>query len=119
MSIVHINPSELEKMLADNPSLQLVDVRTPEEFYALGHIPQAKLIPLYELPYAFRTLDPQYPVVVTCQHGMRSIDACYFLQAQGFEQVFNLQEGMSTWAGPLERDLTLYEQLLNSQDQGD
>jgi rhodanese-related sulfurtransferase len=90
-----------------------VDVRTPEEFEYLGHIPQAKLIPLYELPYAFRMLDPEKEIAITCQHGVRSLDACYFLQSQGFEKLYNLQEGMSTWTGEVVRDVTGMNRLVN------
>jgi rhodanese-related sulfurtransferase len=119
MAITDINAEELEQMLVAEPALQLVDVRTPEEFNYLGHIQQAKLIPLYELPFGFRTLSPAEKVVVTCQHGIRSIDACYFLQAQGFEQLYNFQEGMASWTGPVEKDLSMVEQLMNPGTQGE
>lgn len=119
MPITHITPPELAEMLAQNPHLQLVDVRTPEEYYCLGHIPQARLIPLYELPYAFRALDAKEPVVVTCQHGVRSMDACYFLESQGFDTLYNLQEGMSTWPGEVIRDVSRLEKMMNPQPQGE
>ncbi len=109
MPITHINPDQLKCMLAENPKLQLIDVRTPEEYEYLGHIPQARLIPLHELPYAFRVLNPDDDVAVTCQHGVRSMDACFFLQAQGFDKLYNLQEGMSTWDGEIERDISNFE----------
>jgi rhodanese-related sulfurtransferase len=70
----------------------------------LGHIPQAQLIPISELPYAFRVLNRNEDVVVLCQHGIRSIDACYFLEAQGFDRIYNLIEGMSAWTGEVELD---------------
>lgn len=105
MPITPITPEILMQMLADNPRLQVVDVRTPEEYFALGHLPQAKLIPLYELPYQYRVLNAHEAVVVTCQHGVRSVDACFFLQAQGFDKLYNLVEGMCTWTGPLVREI--------------
>jgi len=104
MAITHITPEQLLAMLEQDPELQVVDVRTHQEFDALGHIPQARLLPLHELPYGFRALDPLEDVVITCQHGRRSVDACHFLQAQGFDKLYNLIEGMSTWTGPLERE---------------
>lgn len=116
MSIINIDPATLADMLTQTPDLQLVDVRTPEEFWFLGHIPQAQLIPLHELPYQFRVLDATQPVVVTCQHGVRSLDASYFLEAQGFDQIFNLQDGMASWPGPVERDTRKLEEQLLPQD---
>ncbi len=119
MPITHISPEQLLQMLKEAPTIQLVDVRTPEEYQCLGHIPQARLIPLYELPYAYRMLNPDEKVIVTCQHGVRSLDACYFLQAQGFDQIYNLEEGMSTWTGAIERDLSTIEKLVNPEPQGE
>ncbi len=119
MPITDISPQELEQMLQDQPDLQLIDVRTPQEFYYLGHIAQARLIPIYELPYAFRVLDTTTDVVITCQHGIRSVDACHFLQSQGFDRIYNLQEGMASWEGPVEKDLSAVEQLLHPQEEGD
>lgn len=118
MPITHITSEQLEQMLAQNPNLQLIDVRTEEEFQRMGHIASAKLIPFSELPYAYRVLNPQEEVVVVCQRGIRSLDACYFLEAQGFDRIFNVQEGMSSWAGPLDRDVSAYEQLVNPKEQG-
>jgi rhodanese-related sulfurtransferase len=118
MPITHITPDELKQMLRGTPGLQLVDVRTPDEFAYLGHISQARLIPLSELPYAFRALDPREAVVVTCQHGIRSLDACYFLQAQGFDTLFNLED-MASWTGPVERETLPSQQFVNPSTQGD
>lgn len=115
MSVTPITPEELQSMLKQNPDLQVVDVRTQEEYQYLGHLPQAKLIPLHELPYAFRVLNSTEDVVVMCQHGVRSVDACYFLEAQGFDRLFNLQNGLEDWPGPLERDVSKFESLINPQ----
>ena len=43
-----ISPVELQKRLAAEPNLPLLDVRTPAEF-AEVHVPQARSIPLDEL----------------------------------------------------------------------
>lgn len=99
VTIANISSQQLKQWLEENPELQVLDVRTQEEFDHLGHIPKAKLIPLHELPYAFRMLDKDQELVVMCQHGVRSLDACYFLNSQGFEKLFNLSEGYSGWLG--------------------
>lgn len=44
-----ITTEEVEKRLSADSSLQLIDVRNPDE-YEDGHIQGAKLIPLPELP---------------------------------------------------------------------
>lgn len=106
MAINVLSAVELEQMLKTSPDCQVLDVRNPDEHEAYGVIANAKLIPLHELPYAFRTLDKDLPVVVVCQHGVRSLDASYFLSAQGFGSVYNLDGGMVTWTGELVRPHT-------------
>jgi rhodanese-related sulfurtransferase len=43
-------------------------------------------------------------MVVTCQHGVRSMDACWFLEQAGFDKLYNFTEGMSVWSGAIERE---------------
>jgi rhodanese-related sulfurtransferase len=101
MAFTPIDPAILMSMLETDPDLQVVDVRMPQECLERGYLSQARLIPLHELPYAFRVLDLNKPVVVVCEHGVRSIDACYFLQAQGVKALYSLNGGMSAWTGPV------------------
>jgi rhodanese-related sulfurtransferase len=96
-----IDAAHVQQLLDEIPNLVVLDVRTEEEFAHLGHLTQAKLIPLHELPYGYRMLEPETPVLVYCQHGVRSVDACYFLNSQGFTQLYNLAGGLSTWTGAL------------------
>lgn len=79
-------------------AVQLVDVREPAEFDdALGHIAQARLVPLAELGSRHGELDPARPVVTVCRSGTRSAQACVLLARCGFQQVANLAGGMLRW----------------------
>ncbi len=105
MPITQLNAQELQDRLAAEPDCQVIDVRTPEEYLYLGHIASAHLLPLHELPYRFQDqIDPNKDSIIVCQHGVRSMDACAFLQAKGYERLFNLDYGMASWDGPIERD---------------
>ena len=98
-----ISVEQLEKWLQQKEPLQLIDVRTTEEHEHLGCISAVLRIPLHELPDNLHQLDANQKTVVICQHGVRSADATYFLQhVKGFKEVYNLEEGMSSWTGPLE-----------------
>lgn len=61
-----------------------LDVRTPQE-YAGGHIEGFKNIPVDELRNRLNEIDPEKPVYVICQSGVRSYIACRILQGNGFE----------------------------------
>lgn len=58
------------------------------------HLPQARNIPLTTLPEVMDELAKEQPHYVICQHGIRSEQACDFLQRQGFN-VINVSDGMA------------------------
>jgi len=85
--------------LAENPgSAQVVDVREPDEFTgSLGHIANAKLIPLGSLLNNMNQISKEKPVVVVCRSGARSAQATVVLKNAGFPRVANLAGGMLRW----------------------
>lgn len=100
---------EFERKLSEDPSVQLVDVRTPEEF-AEGHIPGAVNLNWYDegFPDQAKTmLSADRPVAVYCRSGKRSAAASAKLEAAGFT-VFNLLGGYLAWTES-GREVTRYE----------
>ncbi|OGT46490.1 MAG: hypothetical protein A3E83_01120 [Gammaproteobacteria bacterium RIFCSPHIGHO2_12_FULL_41_20] len=73
----------------------LVDIREEQEYRAgnLGGV----WIPLRELSARLSELNKQQPIVVHCQHGVRSKHAVALLQQHGFAHVYHLQGGMVAW----------------------
>ena len=96
-----IAAQELYEMLAMGETLCVLDVRTESE-YAEAHIPGSILMPLHELP-ARATEIPNggTPIAVVAAHGQRSTAACNFLAERGYHKLFNLEEGLKRWPGPL------------------
>jgi rhodanese-related sulfurtransferase len=99
MTFQHMDAATLRDKLKCGlpPGWTLLDVRTREEFVGLGHIEGATLLPLHELPARFQELSAEAPLVVYCQHGVRSQQACWFLASQGFTHIYNLTEGFVAW----------------------
>jgi rhodanese-related sulfurtransferase len=93
--INQIDPEQLEQ-LRQAGSVALLDVRTDPEV-ARGFIPGSGHIPLNQLPGRYQELDPQVLLVVYCQSGARSAQACAWLAEHGFERVRNLQGGVLAW----------------------
>ncbi len=93
-----ISPDELKARLATATAPILVDVRQPEE-HADEHIPGSILIPLGEIPERIDELEPYrgQDIVLYCRSGNRSAQACMYLAANGFDNLFNLHGGMLTW----------------------
>ncbi|MEM0950546.1 MAG: rhodanese-like domain-containing protein [Cyanobacteria bacterium P01_H01_bin.74] len=98
----NIDNSTLEALLKQKDPPVLIDVRTPEEWAYLGHIPQAQLMPLHTLSGKLSTLSKTQPVVIVCEHGVRSADASAYLCQNGFSSVSHLQDGMAHWPGERE-----------------
>lgn len=90
-----IDPQSLEERMQ---LVQVVDVRNSDEYHgAMGHIPEARLIPLDELNDRLDEIDPDLPVVTVCRAGGRSAQACSILQKDGYTKVANLAGGMLRW----------------------
>jgi rhodanese-related sulfurtransferase len=100
-----LDPEQLQAKVQGGGGVQLVDVRTPDEYRA-GRVKGAKLIPLQELSGRYNEIDPAKPVVLVCRSGNRSGQAYQLLSKQGYAQVSHLEGGMLRWqaAGlPVER----------------
>ena len=79
--------------------VQLVDVRTPEE-YSHRRIPNSMNIDIYNADFidsAAVRLDKGKPVAVYCRSGKRSTAAANALVKAGFKEVLNLQGGIYSW----------------------
>lgn len=93
-----ISGEELQKMLAQGENLQIIDVREPFEYEA-GHIKEARLIPMGEIPNKLGELDRNQTLVVVCASGSRSAQVAQYLVEQGYTRVKNLAGGMLAWPG--------------------
>lgn len=81
--IRHYSLEELESLPRDG-SITLLDTRTPEEFVD-GHVEGFMNIPVDEIRDRIQELDPDKPVYVMCQSGLRSYIACRILEGNGLK----------------------------------
>ncbi|WP_026791827.1 FAD-dependent oxidoreductase [Pleomorphomonas oryzae] len=106
---------DLRDLLRDAPaSIQLIDVRTPEEF-SIRTLPGARNIELDHLRERIGELNPEKPMVIFCQVGLRGYLAYRILKQAGFTDVRNLTGGFKTYAWATEKqtstDLFDYEDI--------
>ena len=93
----NVDANEFQFLVA-NAAVQLLDVRTQEEFDD-GHIAGAKLVDVNDTAFvekAMAVLDPQREVAVYCRSGRRSARAASLLAARGLK-VTNLDGGVIAW----------------------
>ena len=98
-SFIDVNVEEFQKFISKG-NVQLVDVRTPDEFKA-GHIKNAKLINFYDSDFkeqSIQKLDKNKPVYLYCRSGGRSANAAKKYKEAGFTKVYNLLGGFNAWS---------------------
>ena len=72
----------------------LIDVRSPQE-YREGHLLNSILIPEYEIKNQIqKKLEKDTKIIVYCSTGHRSKEAKKILENLGYEEVYNLSNGI-------------------------
>ncbi|MDH4199819.1 MAG: rhodanese-like domain-containing protein [Spirochaetia bacterium] len=80
-----------------NKKIQLLDVRTPDE-YATGHVPGAVLLPLDQvLAGESIPFDKNSEIYIICRSGSRSLKAAHYLENNGYKNVRSVDGGTMDW----------------------
>jgi len=93
-----LSVQDFQKKLSEMPDVQLVDVRTPEEYEA-GKIAHAVNINFYDDTFKdeLGKLNKEAPVLVYCAKGGRSKKAADMMVEMGFSEIYELEKGYSSW----------------------
>ena len=91
-----ITAQELKKLLDRDSGIVLIDVREPYE-YEIANL-GGLLMPLSQLSFRAKELDPASEIVVHCHSGFRSARAMQYLRELGFAKVRNLTGGIDAWS---------------------
>ena len=85
-------------LLINREDALVLDVRETGE-WSSGHISGARHITLGQLDKRLSELEKfkERPIIVVCATGNRSSSACSQLKKHGFDKVFSLGGGISSW----------------------
>ncbi len=101
-----ITVAELKKMKDGKADFQLVDVREEHELEIcqIGglHIPMGDVMDNLD------KISKDKQVIIHCRSGARSGAICQALEAQGYNNVYNLKGGIIAWANEIDTSLTKY-----------
>lgn len=100
-----------EKIDGNQNNFLLLDVREHfEQYQSKIDIENSILIPVGELADRIGELNnhKDHEIVCLCRSGIRSAQACEFLQKKGFENVKNLKGGINKWAREIDTSLPVY-----------
>lgn len=95
--VQEVTPEEMITLL-ELDDVQLVDVRTPEE-YKEGYIENFQNIDYYSDSFEkdIEKLDKSKPIIVYCKSGTRSGKCSAKMKERGFVKVYDLKGGISRW----------------------
>ena len=92
----NLTVDEFNRERKANPSISLIDVRTPAEYSSI-HVKGAKNHPMESLKLESIPFSKDEEIHVICQSGGRSMKVCQKLEAAGFSNVVNVEGGTSAW----------------------
>jgi glyoxylase-like metal-dependent hydrolase (beta-lactamase superfamily II)/rhodanese-related sulfurtransferase len=99
--IVNINTDELNKILDTDPSVVLIDVRSPFELKYTGTIDRGQNVNIVRGWLEFQIGDhaksKDTPIIVYCGRNLRSPLAAKTLENMGYTNVKNYADGFFTW----------------------
>ena len=95
-----ISPADLKRLLGQDSSLAVIDVRTPLEFDEV-HVAEAVNIPLDrlnpELLVRNGELPAEEPIYILCRSGQRAVKAADRFIAAGYPNVVVVEGGTQAW----------------------
>ena len=92
---------EAYELIASDPSVIVLDVRTEDEFLG-GHIAGSVLLPVDEIEERAASIlhDKEVTILVICRSGNRSQTASQLLVDLGFTNVYDIG-GIISWQGEI------------------
>ncbi|CAN5509900.1 MAG: rhodanese-like domain-containing protein [Pyrinomonadaceae bacterium] len=106
--IEEISAANLKKRMDAGDSIQLIDVRQPDEF-GFAKIEGAKLVPLGEVLKRIDEIDETRETVILCKAGGRSAKAIELMKQAGFTgELKNLKGGITAWSNDVDPKVPKY-----------
>lgn len=90
-----VNPTQAV-MLINHQDAVVIDVR-PMATFQLGHIANARNVPLADLDTKMASFPKDKPVILSCDRGQIAVGAAAKLRQAGLTQVSVLEGGLNAW----------------------
>ncbi|HET6680247.1 MAG TPA: molybdopterin-synthase adenylyltransferase MoeB [Gemmatimonadaceae bacterium] len=103
----NLSALELAERLARGERMTVVDVREEWE-WQIGHLPEARHIPLNTVLASPGSVVDDGMIVLYCHHGGRSLAAAHALVEHGVERVWNLDGGIDRWSLEVDPSIPRY-----------
>lgn len=104
---IFIEPGELSDLIARDPAVRLVDVRSREEFEAV-RLPGSVLLSQDVMREIMSDGANTRPLVIIDHQGRHGLDAAAYFMGHGLQNVRALRGGIDAWAQEVDSDLPRY-----------
>ena len=101
-----ITVQELHRLMNNNEQITLVDVREKEEL-VMASIKGSIHVPMMAIPHQLELFNKDEPIYLFCHSGVRSAQACLYLEQQGFDSV-NIIGGIQAWSTEINSSVPTY-----------
>ena len=98
---------EAAVILKGNPDIRLLDVRSSQE-REQACIENSVLLDQELVEEMLGSWDPESPLMFYCHIGQRSRQAAQYFAAQGFQQLYNISDGISGWSSSVDSTIPQY-----------
>ena len=105
--VQEVTAVEASQILKGNPDIRLLDVRSPQE-REQACIENSVLLDQELVEEMLRSWDPESPLMFYCHVGQRSRQAAQYFTGQGFQQVYNISDGISGWSTGVDSSIPQY-----------
>ena len=101
-----ITVQELHNLMNNNEQITLVDVREKEE-RVMASIDVSTHVPMMAIPHQLELFNKNETIYLYCHSGVRSAQACLYLEQQGFDSV-NIIGGIHAWSTEVDSSVPTY-----------
>ncbi|MBL4825462.1 MAG: Grx4 family monothiol glutaredoxin [SAR324 cluster bacterium] len=98
---------EASAILKENPEIRILDVRTPEE-RETACLENSVLLDQELVEEILDSWDPNTVMMFHCHLGERSRQAAQYFASQGFQQVYNVSDGIQGWSINVDSSIPQY-----------
>ena len=98
---------EASAILKENPEIRLLDVSTPQE-RETACLDNSELLDQELVEEMLDSWDPNTPLMFFCHIGERSRQAAQYFTSQGFQQVYNISDGLKGWSSNVDSSIPQY-----------
>jgi rhodanese-related sulfurtransferase len=106
-ALLLIEPRDLAELVKQDPAVQLLDVRSREEFEAVRLEGSVLLSQPVMREILAQGAEPR-PLVIIDHQGRQALDAAAYFLGQGLKQVRCLRGGIDAWAQEVQPELRRY-----------